>query len=172
MQKESQRHNGKGRAKTSLKNIPLTLFVTFVCERELETEQRLHYIDLTSPFGHSRVSFSFSWAAQAETWGPSLLAFSTASYHQLVWSPTPSGVPRVPSAGCGFPYHILSLTRLISNSIQGPESPLRQAVAFSTTSCLRLLWSTHGLPVFTELYNSSIAHSVFGTACLIVIKRK
>ena len=31
---------------------------------------------------------------------------------------------------------------------------------------------TNWLPVFTELYNSSIAHSIFGMACLIVIKRK
>ena len=29
---------------------------------------------------------------------------------------TLSGVPRAPSAGCGFPYHISSLTHLISNS--------------------------------------------------------
>ena len=31
---------------------------------------------------------------------------------------------------------------------------------------------TNRLPVFTELYNSSIDHSIFGMACLIVIKRK
>ena len=46
---------------------------------------------------------------------------------------TPSGVPRAPSVGCGFSYHISSLTRL---------APTR--------------W----LPVYTELYNSSIAHSI------------
>ena len=32
--------------------------------------------------------------------------------------------------------------------------------------------STNWLLIFTELYNSSIAHSIFGMACLIVIKRK
>ena len=31
---------------------------------------------------------------------------------------------------------------------------------------------TNWLPLFTELYNSSIAHSIFGMACLIVIKRR
>ena len=111
--------------------------------------------------------------------GPTLywmMAFFTASYHQLVFK-TPSGVPRAPSAGCGFPYHISSLTRLIWNSLGGPEGPLRRTVAFSTTSCLWLLWSpTRWLPVFTELYNNSIAHSIahsiFGMACLIVITRK
>ena len=44
--------------------------------------------------------------------GPALcwvMAFFTACYHQLV-SKTPSEVPRAPSAGCGFPYHISSLT--------------------------------------------------------------
>ena len=46
-------------------------------------------------------------------------------------------------------------------------------LAFSTTSSLQLLVSkTQWLPVFTELYNSSIAHSIFGMACLIAIKRK
>ena len=47
---------------------------------------------------------------------------------------TPSGVTRAPSAGGGFPYHILSPTRLISNSIRGPEGPFCWVVAFSTTS--------------------------------------
>ena len=41
---------------------------------------------------------------------------------------------------------------------------------FSSTG-LQTNWSpTHWLPVFTELYNCSIAHSIFGMACLIVIK--
>ena len=73
----------------------------------------------------------------------------------------------------GFLYRILSLTHLISNSIGGPKGPFCRVVAFPTTSCLQLVWSPiHWLPVYTELYNSSIAHSIFGMACLIVIKRK
>ena len=56
--------------------------------------------------------------------------------------------------------------------VWSPNSICR-VVAFSTTSCLKLLFSpTHWLPVLIELYNSSIAHSIFGMACLIVIKRK
>ena len=94
--------------------------VRFACERDLETEQRLQYIDLPSPSGHSRVSFSFSWTSQPGAWGPSL------------------------SGTCSHP-SIFSPTGLISNSL---------------TSCL------------TKLYNSSIAHSIFGMACLLVIKRK
>ena len=73
-----------------------------------------------------------------------VLAFSTTSCHQRVsklnWG---SWGPLLLSGG--FLYHILSPTRLISDSL---------------TSCL------------TELYNSSItysiAHSIFGMACLIV----
>ena len=89
------------------KNIPLTLFERFVCPRELETEQRLQHIDLPSPSGHRRVSFSFFWAAQPGAWGSSLTG--TCS-HSSIFSPTG----------------------------------------------LRTNW----LPVFTELYNSSIAHSI------------
>ena len=49
--------------------------------------------------------------AQPETRMPTLLAFSTASYHQLVWSP---------------------------NSIGGPEGPFCSVVAFPTTTCPQL----------------------------------
>ena len=92
----------------------------------------------------SVVSFSLSWCS---TRGPGAhsAGFLYCTYHQLVWSP---------------------------NSIGGPEGSFCWVVAFPTTSCLQLVW----LPVLTELYNSSIAHSIahsiFGMACLIVIKCK
>ena len=38
------------------------------------------------------------------------VAFPTTSYQQLLWIPTQSWAPRVPTAWCGFPYHISSLT--------------------------------------------------------------
>ena len=41
-----------------------------------------------------------------------VLAFFTASYQHLLWTPIQSGLPRNPSAGCGFPYHTLSITPL------------------------------------------------------------
>ena len=69
-----------------------------MCERELETEQRLQHIDLHSPSGHHRVSFSFSWAAaQPEAQRP------------------------IPLDG-GPLYRILSLTHLISNSFEVPKA--------------------------------------------------
>ena len=81
----------------------------------------------------SVVSFLFSRAAQPEAQGPISLLDDC------------------------FLYRILSLTHLISNSIGGPEGPFCWVVAFSTTSCLQLLWSpTHWISVFTELHNSSI----------------
>ena len=90
--------------------------------------------------------------------GPALywmMAFFTAPYHKLV-SKTPSGVPRSPSAGCGFPYHILSPTSLIPNSIGGPESPFGLvwlSLPHLVSNSVRSL--TVWLPVLTELYNSS-----------------
>ena len=91
----------------------------------------------------SVVSFSFSWCSTGGSGAHS------AGFLYLILSPT-GMVPKLhrgsrgaPMLGGGFPYH----TRL------------------------HLIWSpTHWLPVLTELYNSSIAHSVahsiFGMACL------
>ena len=54
----------------------------------VEDLTELQHIDPHS-IGHNRVSFPFSWAAQPGAWGPLrwVLAFSTASCHQRVWSP-------------------------------------------------------------------------------------
>ena len=52
-----------------------------VCERELETEQRLQHIDLHS-YAHNCVSFLFSWAAQPGVWRPSL-CWDMFSFHHL-----------------------------------------------------------------------------------------
>ena len=122
----------------------------------------------------SVVSFSFSRAAQPEAQGPSSLlddsflyctlslspklhrrsrgplrpgiAFPTTYCRHQRWSPTHQGLqgPLPP----GFLYHTLSATALDPNSL---------------TSCphrVILLFNAH-----------SIAHSIFGMACLIVIKR-
>ena len=79
------------------------------------------------------VSFSFSWCSSGGP-GAQLSAGWWLSLLHLItdWSgpQTPSGYPRGPSAGCGFPYHSSSITRLHSN-------------CNSLTS------------VLTELYNSS-----------------
>ena len=80
-----------------------------VCERELETEQRVQHIDLPSPSGQRRVLFSFSWTAQPGAGSPASLGhvLISASSHQLVWS---------------------------LNSIGGPKGPFYRVVAFSTTT--------------------------------------
>ena len=96
--------------KTSLKKYTSHFIVRFACERELETEQNCNILTATL-MAISVVYFLLSRAAQPEARGPTLLAFSTASYQQLVWSP---------------------------NSIRGPEGPFCWVVAFPTTSCLQL----------------------------------
>ena len=79
------------------------------------------------------VAFSFSWCStgspgvhSAECWLSLLHLISNFSGPQ-----TPSGFPRAPSAGCGFPYHISSIT------------PTPTVTGTQLTS------------VLTELYNSS-----------------
>ena len=39
-----------------------------------------------------------------------VMASFTVSYQHLLWTPTHRGFPRAPSAECGFPYHISSIT--------------------------------------------------------------
>ena len=97
--------------------LTLTLlqgFERLACERMLETERKLHI--LTPLLWPSRCVL-FSWC-----WGP------------LHW-----GFPRAPSVGCGFPYHISSLTLWESagNCIGGFRGPPRSGVTFPTTSRLQ-----------------------------------
>ena len=74
----------------------------------------------------SIVSFSFSWCSTGGP-GAQLSAGWWLSLLHLItnWSgpQTPSGVPRAPSAGCGFPYNIFSPTSLIPNSSGAPRAP-------------------------------------------------
>ena len=103
MQKESQRHNGKGRAKTSLEKYT-SHFIVRVQKGLLKVllwegvgdRTELQYID-PSLLAISVVSFSFSRAAQPEARG---LIFLLSA---------------------GFLYHILLETSLDPNSIGGPE---------------------------------------------------
>ena len=119
--------------------VPLTLlqgfengYSRFACERELETEQNWNILTPTL-MAVNFVSFSFSWCStggpgvHSVGWWLSLLhLISNFSGPQ-----TPSGFPRAPSAGFGFPYHISSIT----------PSPTVTATVLTS--------------VLTELYNSS-----------------
>ena len=61
----------------------------------------------------SIVSFSFSSFAQPEALGPSSLlddGFLYCILSATSMDPNSSGAPRAPSAWCGFPYHISSIT--------------------------------------------------------------
>ena len=109
------------------KYIPLNLFAWFEGVVWGSTVRGLfqQYILTPTLMTVSVVSFSFSKAAQPAAQKPTLLAFSTTSYQQLLWVSTNLGGA---SVWPGFPYHISSITRLISNSLTS---------------------------VLTELYNSS-----------------
>ena len=90
--------------------------VRFVCERELETEQKLQYFDPHS-YGRQRCVFlvlqDFSTGgpeAHSARWWLSLLhLISIFSGPQLI------RVPMAPPAWCGFPYHNSSITPSLSN---------------------------------------------------------
>ena len=119
----TQRYNNKDERYSSLKKIYLSLFERVVCERELEIEQNCNILIPT--LMATSVYFPFSWAAQPVAWGPASLDavffFFTASYLQLVWSPTAqSGAWGLPLLGAGFLYPILSPTGSISKLIEFP----------------------------------------------------
>ena len=101
------------------KYIPLTLFVKFVCERELETEQNCNIVTPTL-MAVSVVYFSFSRAAQPESQGHSSLLDDGFLY--CILSPTglqnSIGGPEVP-----FGRVWLSLPHLASDVSSGPQAP-------------------------------------------------
>ena len=116
MQNESQRHNDKGRVKTSLKKC--TLIYLQGSKRScgvLLWEGAGDRIEtaIFSPhsYGRQRCVFLVLLMLNQRPWGPHcwMVAFFTASYQQLLWTPTHQG-PKAPSAWCGFPYHISSIT--------------------------------------------------------------
>ena len=76
----------KTTSNTVLRKIYLSLYLKGCVWEGVRDRTELQHIDPHS-IGHNRVSFPFSWAAQPEAWRPTLLAFSTASCHQRVWSP-------------------------------------------------------------------------------------
>ena len=84
----------------------------FACERELETEQKLQYFDPHS-YGRQRCVFLVLLMLNRRPWGPLcwVLAFFTASYQQLLWSPNSIGVPESPLSRVW-----LSLPHLVYNS--------------------------------------------------------
>ena len=99
---------------TVLRKIYLSLYLKgCVCERELETEQNCNI--LTPTLMAISVFFPLSRAAQPEAWGPLcwMLAFSTASCYQRVWSPNPLPVHQSMTVLWDFTLsYIVSQTRL------------------------------------------------------------
>ena len=129
-----QNHNDDTTIKTSdtvLRKIYLSLYLKVLCVRRSWRLNRTATYWPPTLMAIS-VSFLFSWAAQPGAWRPSL-------------------------SECWF-----SLPHLISNLSdpqlidQGPEGSLCWVLAFSTASCLQLVWSPNWLNFLcTALYNSS-----------------
>ena len=120
IQNESQRHNDK----EFFRKICTSHFIVRVRKGLLRVllwegvgdRTELQYFEPTS-YGRQRCVFRSPELLNLRPRGPlcwlSLLNLITN------WSgpQTLSGFPRGPSAGCGFPYHISSLLRPISNSL-------------------------------------------------------
>ena len=114
-----------------LKNIPLNLFASFervvwgstVRRSWRPNKTAIYWPPLLWP---SALCLSRSpWLLNRRPRGPAhcwMMAFFTASYQQLLLTPTHSGAPRAPSAWCGCPYHILPLTPSLSNFSGAPRA--------------------------------------------------
>ena len=132
-----QNHNGSI-IKTSLKKIYHSLYLKGCMWEGVGDRTKTATYWPPQPLRTSPCVVLVLLGCSTGAWGPSL---SGTCSHSSIFSPTDlqtqSGIPQRPLLlGGGFPYHILSPTHLISNS------------------------ETNWLPVFTELYNSSITHSI------------
>ena len=145
MQKESQWHNDKGQAKSSLEKICTSHFIVrvrkgysrFYGERELKTEQNCNILTPTL-MAINIVSFSFSWCSTRGP-GAQLSAECWLSLPHLISNGSPKllGAPRAPSARVAFPTTSYQQLLWIPTH-QGLQGPFRPGVAFPTTSRLSL----------------------------------
>ena len=89
----------------------------------------------------SVVSFSFSWFSTGGP-GAQLSAECWLSLLHLVTNGSPKllGVPRAPSARCGFPYHISSLTHLNFHSLTSFLTELYNSSTFTKSPTQSLEW--------------------------------
>ena len=104
--------------KTSLTNIYLTIYLQGskglcgVLLWEGAGDRTETAIFLPQTYGRQRCVFLVLLMLNRRPWSPLcwVLAFFTVSYQHHLWTPTHQGFPRDTSAGCGFPYHISSIT--------------------------------------------------------------
>ena len=119
-------HNKDEQTQFFKKYIPLTLFerVTkgLLCERELETEQRLQNIDPNSS-GYSSISFPFSCAVQ-----PGVMVLIPASSLQLLWTSCHRGYIIIWSQPTSYERHN-------SHSIQPLDSQSRPLISSTGCTC-------------------------------------
>ena len=121
MQNESQRHNDKGRAKTSLENMYLSLnckgskgLFKVLWREGVGDRTELQYIDPHS-YGHQRCVFLVLQGCSTGGPGAQLSAEWWLSLLHLISNfsgPLLNRGSRAPSAWCGLPKHIPSLLQL------------------------------------------------------------
>ena len=123
MQNESQRHNDKGRAKTSLKKyLPLTLLQGFekviqgLCVRGSWRPNRNCNILTPHSYGRQCCVFLVLQMLNRRPRGPLcwVMAFFTASYQHFLWTPIQQG-PKPFRPGVAFP--ITSVSNWNSNCL-------------------------------------------------------
>ena len=108
----------------------------FACERELRTEQKLQYFDPYS-YGRQRCVFLVLLMLNRRPWGPLfwVLAFFTASYQQLLWSPNSLGQvwlfhPRDPFRLLAIGMcHFLRVHHFVMACLLGPKVKIQQLLA-------------------------------------------
>ena len=119
------------------KNMYLSLYCK-ICMWEGVGDRTETAIFWPHSYGRQRRVFLVLLMLNRRSWGPLywVMAFFTASYQQLLWTPTQSGAPSP------FGLVWLSLPHLVYNSVrslsptethQGLQEPLRPDVAFPTT---------------------------------------
>ena len=110
----------------------------FYCERELEIEQKLQYFDPHS-YGRHCCVFLVLLMLNRRPWGPLcwVLAFFTASYQQLLWSPNSIGVPEGPLCRVW-----LFLPHLVYNSFSNCTATVtRTQLSYMIVQCPLNLWN-------------------------------
>ena len=109
-------------------------------------------------YGRQRCVFLVLLMLNRGPWGLLcwVLAFFTASYQHLLSTPSQSGLPRAPSAGCGFPYPISSNS--VSNSTATATRTVSWLSYIIVQRPLLLVSVTIALiqPIHSQGYNSDI----------------
>ena len=150
---DTYRRNDKDAGRLLYKNNYLSLY----CNGSKRVTQGLHVRE--------------SWRLNiTEIFWPQSYGRQRCVFLVLLLTPVQSGLPRAPSAGCGFPYHISPPT--------GTRTQLSPSVQFVglilPSNSHVVIWTLlHASAIFSDIWRSGcVTSAIFGMACVIVIKQK